>query len=208
METREGFKKPWDEMLTMTAWSQAAPGQDVSLLTSPLSQHCCAVGGGAAPSIRGSGKKDEDRCTGAPHLHLTSHGAPWRKPWFLVACYPSRGQAEQESKVGVKGSPSGPGWLAAPSHSPSLCPLPLGPASVPTASSSALWHLLSKETHCYGAQALDSWNKLCLATLLDTEVSNPMEYDFNFQLEIRGPCLLAGDRQLPRLEGSGEGSPK
>ncbi|XP_013009621.2 von Willebrand factor A domain-containing protein 5B1 isoform X2 [Cavia porcellus] len=49
-----------------------------------------------------------------------------------------------------------------------------------------------KETHCYGAQALDSWNKLCLATLLDTEVSNPMEYDFNFQLEIRGPCLLAG----------------
>ncbi|XP_008588820.1 PREDICTED: von Willebrand factor A domain-containing protein 5B1 [Galeopterus variegatus] len=49
-----------------------------------------------------------------------------------------------------------------------------------------------KDRHCFGAQALDSWNKLCLATLLDTDVSNPMEYDFNFQLEIRGPCLLAG----------------
>uniref|UniRef100_G1R8W0 von Willebrand factor A domain containing 5B1 n=1 Tax=Nomascus leucogenys TaxID=61853 RepID=G1R8W0_NOMLE len=37
-----------------------------------------------------------------------------------------------------------------------------------------------------------AWNKLCLATLLNTDVSNPMEYEFNFQLEIRGPCLLAG----------------
>ncbi|XP_008263995.3 von Willebrand factor A domain-containing protein 5B1 isoform X1 [Oryctolagus cuniculus] len=49
-----------------------------------------------------------------------------------------------------------------------------------------------KDKHCFGSRALDSWNKLCLATLLDTDVSNPMEYDFNFQLEIRGPCLLAG----------------
>ncbi|XP_004592463.2 von Willebrand factor A domain-containing protein 5B1 [Ochotona princeps] len=49
-----------------------------------------------------------------------------------------------------------------------------------------------KDRHCFGPRALDSWNKLCLATLLDTNVSNPMEYDFNFQLEIRGPCLLAG----------------
>lgn len=57
--------------------------------------------------------------------------------------------------------------------------LPLGP-------------LPSKDRHCFGNRALDCWNKLCLATLLDTEVSNPMEYEFNFQLEIRGPCLLAG----------------
>uniref|UniRef100_A0A8C9J8J4 von Willebrand factor A domain containing 5B1 n=1 Tax=Panthera tigris altaica TaxID=74533 RepID=A0A8C9J8J4_PANTA len=49
-----------------------------------------------------------------------------------------------------------------------------------------------KDKHCFGTRALDSWNKLCLATLLDTDVSNPMEYEFNFQLEIRGPCLLAG----------------
>ncbi|XP_054427415.1 von Willebrand factor A domain-containing protein 5B1 [Pteronotus mesoamericanus] len=49
-----------------------------------------------------------------------------------------------------------------------------------------------KDRHCLGTRALDSWNKLCLATLMDTDVSNPMEYEFNFQLEIRGPCLLAG----------------
>ncbi|KAM4872741.1 von Willebrand factor A domain-containing protein 5B1 [Thomomys bottae] len=50
----------------------------------------------------------------------------------------------------------------------------------------------SKDRHCFGGRAVDSWNRLCLATLLDTDVSTPMEYDFNFQLEIRGPCLLAG----------------
>ncbi|XP_045882549.1 von Willebrand factor A domain-containing protein 5B1 [Meles meles] len=49
-----------------------------------------------------------------------------------------------------------------------------------------------KDKHCFGTRSLDSWSKLCLATLLDTDVSNPMEYEFNFQLEIRGPCLLAG----------------
>uniref|UniRef100_A0A8D1KWL2 von Willebrand factor A domain containing 5B1 n=1 Tax=Sus scrofa TaxID=9823 RepID=A0A8D1KWL2_PIG len=48
-----------------------------------------------------------------------------------------------------------------------------------------------KDRHCFGSRALDSWNKLCLSTFLDTDVSNPMEYEFNFQLEIRGPCLLA-----------------
>ncbi|KAM7098903.1 von Willebrand factor A domain-containing protein 5B1 [Molossus nigricans] len=51
-----------------------------------------------------------------------------------------------------------------------------------------------RDRHCFGpnAETLRSWNKLCLATLLDTAVSNPMEYEFSFQLEIRGPCLLAG----------------
>ncbi|OBS68872.1 hypothetical protein A6R68_02587 [Neotoma lepida] len=49
-----------------------------------------------------------------------------------------------------------------------------------------------KDPHCFGIQTMDSWNGLCLATLLDTEVTNPMEYEFNFQLEIRGPYLLAG----------------
>ncbi|XP_029803188.1 von Willebrand factor A domain-containing protein 5B1 isoform X2 [Suricata suricatta] len=49
-----------------------------------------------------------------------------------------------------------------------------------------------KDKHCFGTGALDSWDRLCLATLLDTDVSNPMEYEFNFQLEIRGPFLLAG----------------
>lgn len=65
--------------------------------------------------------------------------------------------------------------------------------------SSLLFHTpFSKDPHCYGIQTVDSWNGLCLATLLDTEVTNPMEYEFNFQLEIRGPCLLAGERALPR----------
>lgn len=58
--------------------------------------------------------------------------------------------------------------------------------------------LSSKDSHCFGIQAMDSCNRLCLATLLDMEVTNPMEYEFNFQLEIRGPCLLAGERKLPR----------
>ncbi|KAM5321912.1 von Willebrand factor A domain-containing protein 5B1 isoform 2-T2 [Glossophaga mutica] len=49
-----------------------------------------------------------------------------------------------------------------------------------------------KDGHCFGPRAQDSCHKLCLATLQDTTVSNPMEYEFSFQLEIRGPCLLAG----------------
>lgn len=72
----------------------------------------------------------------------------------------------------------------------------------------------SKDQHCFGIQTVDSWNGLCLATLLDTEVTNPMEYEFNFQLEIRGPCLLAGERVLPRpretkkTKGDGASDPK
>lgn len=72
----------------------------------------------------------------------------------------------------------------------------------------------SKDPHCFGIQTVNSWNGLCLATLLDTEVTNPMEYEFNFQLEIRGPCLLAGERALPRpketkkTKGDGVSDPK
>uniref|UniRef100_U3K7K3 von Willebrand factor A domain containing 5B1 n=1 Tax=Ficedula albicollis TaxID=59894 RepID=U3K7K3_FICAL len=35
-------------------------------------------------------------------------------------------------------------------------------------------------------------SRFCLAQLLDSEVTNPFEYEFSFHLEIRGPCLLAG----------------
>ncbi|XP_053516173.1 von Willebrand factor A domain-containing protein 5B1 isoform X1 [Artibeus jamaicensis] len=49
-----------------------------------------------------------------------------------------------------------------------------------------------KDWRCSSPWAQDSCHKLCLATLWDTTVSNPMEYEFSFQLEIRGPCLLAG----------------
>ncbi|XP_056364199.1 von Willebrand factor A domain-containing protein 5B1 [Oenanthe melanoleuca] len=37
-----------------------------------------------------------------------------------------------------------------------------------------------------------SGSRFCLAQLLDSEATNPFEYEFSFQLEIRGPCLLAG----------------
>uniref|UniRef100_A0A8D2QBM7 von Willebrand factor A domain containing 5B1 n=1 Tax=Zonotrichia albicollis TaxID=44394 RepID=A0A8D2QBM7_ZONAL len=35
-------------------------------------------------------------------------------------------------------------------------------------------------------------SRFCLAQLLDSEPTNPFEYEFSFHLEIRGPCLLAG----------------
>ncbi|KAL4623768.1 von Willebrand factor A domain-containing protein 5B1 [Arapaima gigas] len=35
-------------------------------------------------------------------------------------------------------------------------------------------------------------NQLCLAWLLEEEHINSIDYEFNFQLEIRSPCLLAG----------------
>ncbi|XP_034500853.1 von Willebrand factor A domain-containing protein 5B1 [Ailuropoda melanoleuca] len=66
---------------------------------------------------------------------------------------------------------------------PQCCTKSIGPTTQQTQ---------GKDKHCFGTRSLDSWSKLCLASLLDTNVSNPMEYEFNFQLEIRGPCLLAG----------------
>lgn len=79
---------------------------------------------------------------------------------------------------------------------------PLPPFSFSSSSSLFLPLLLhthsSKDPHCFGTQIKDSYNKLCLATLLDTKVTNPMEYEFKFQLEIRGPCLLAGKGEMPR----------
>nr|XP_020024252.1 von Willebrand factor A domain-containing protein 5B1-like isoform X1 [Castor canadensis]XP_020024253.1 von Willebrand factor A domain-containing protein 5B1-like isoform X1 [Castor canadensis] len=74
---------------------------------------------------------------------------------------------------------------------PSVC-APTVPQFCTKSAGSSHQQAQSKDRHCFGTRAVDSWNRLCLATLLDTEVSNPMEYDFNFQLEIRGPCLLAG----------------
>uniref|UniRef100_A0A8C9MEC3 von Willebrand factor A domain containing 5B1 n=1 Tax=Serinus canaria TaxID=9135 RepID=A0A8C9MEC3_SERCA len=35
-------------------------------------------------------------------------------------------------------------------------------------------------------------SRFCLTQLLDSEATNPFEYEFSFHLEIRGPCLLAG----------------
>uniref|UniRef100_A0A8D0DN48 von Willebrand factor A domain containing 5B1 n=1 Tax=Salvator merianae TaxID=96440 RepID=A0A8D0DN48_SALMN len=42
------------------------------------------------------------------------------------------------------------------------------------------------------SEQLHQPGKFCLAQLLETEATNPTEYEFSFYLEIRGPCLLAG----------------
>uniref|UniRef100_UPI00398F1357 LOW QUALITY PROTEIN: von Willebrand factor A domain-containing protein 5B1 n=1 Tax=Pristiophorus japonicus TaxID=55135 RepID=UPI00398F1357 len=55
--------------------------------------------------------------------------------------------------------------------------------------------LKSKDRHRCGFSSPDqtqSGNECCLAKLLDDEATNPTEYEFSFQLEIRAPCLLAG----------------
>ncbi|XP_028615755.1 von Willebrand factor A domain-containing protein 5B1 isoform X2 [Grammomys surdaster] len=74
---------------------------------------------------------------------------------------------------------------------PAICAPTVPPSCTPSFGSSSQ-EPQGKDPHCFGTQTKDSYNKLCLATLLDTKVTNPMEYEFKFQLEIRGPCLLAG----------------
>ena len=70
----------------------------------------------------------------------------------------------------------------------SLLPPPLLPAPFPAETSTALaaW---TPGTDC--ACRL-YWTPTC-----------PMEYEFNFQLEIRGPCLLAGERSCLDPDGAG-----
>lgn len=41
--------------------------------------------------------------------------------------------------------------------------------------------------------------QLWLASLLEEEAINSMDYEFNFQLEIRAPYLLAGQRTYQYL---------
>nr|XP_020636789.1 von Willebrand factor A domain-containing protein 5B1 isoform X1 [Pogona vitticeps] len=49
-----------------------------------------------------------------------------------------------------------------------------------------------RDRHYCGSTTMDQSGKFCLARLLETETTNPTEYEFTFHLEIRGPCLLAG----------------
>uniref|UniRef100_A0A8C4VXK5 von Willebrand factor A domain containing 5B1 n=1 Tax=Gopherus evgoodei TaxID=1825980 RepID=A0A8C4VXK5_9SAUR len=49
-----------------------------------------------------------------------------------------------------------------------------------------------RDGHSCGGGSLDPANKFCLAHLLESEATNPTEYEFSFHLEIRGPCVLAG----------------
>ncbi|XP_053136849.1 von Willebrand factor A domain-containing protein 5B1 isoform X2 [Hemicordylus capensis] len=51
---------------------------------------------------------------------------------------------------------------------------------------------LRLDRHYCGATTPDHASQFCLARLLETEATNPTEYEFSFYLEIRGPCLLAG----------------
>ncbi|KAJ7306552.1 hypothetical protein JRQ81_009915 [Phrynocephalus forsythii] len=53
-------------------------------------------------------------------------------------------------------------------------------------------HPLRLDRHYCGSTSPDQPGKFCLARLLETETTNPTEYEFTFHLEIRGPCLLAG----------------
>uniref|UniRef100_A0A8C8S8M8 von Willebrand factor A domain containing 5B1 n=1 Tax=Pelusios castaneus TaxID=367368 RepID=A0A8C8S8M8_9SAUR len=52
--------------------------------------------------------------------------------------------------------------------------------------------LRARDRHSCAAGSLDHANKFSLAQLLESESTNPTEYEFSFHLEIRGPCLLAG----------------
>lgn len=49
-----------------------------------------------------------------------------------------------------------------------------------------------RDKHLCGSGSLEQGSRFCLAQLLDSEATNPLEYEFSFHLEIRGPCLLAG----------------
>nr|XP_009940072.1 PREDICTED: von Willebrand factor A domain-containing protein 5B1 [Opisthocomus hoazin] len=53
-------------------------------------------------------------------------------------------------------------------------------------------HVTGRDKHYCGSGSLEQGSRFCLAQLLEREATNPFEYEFNFHLEIRGPCLLAG----------------
>ncbi|XP_074414837.1 von Willebrand factor A domain-containing protein 5B1 isoform X2 [Zonotrichia albicollis] len=53
-------------------------------------------------------------------------------------------------------------------------------------------HQLQMDKHPCGLGSPEQGSRFCLAQLLDSEPTNPFEYEFSFHLEIRGPCLLAG----------------
>ncbi|XP_014737136.1 PREDICTED: von Willebrand factor A domain-containing protein 5B1 [Sturnus vulgaris] len=53
-------------------------------------------------------------------------------------------------------------------------------------------HQLRSDKHLCGSGSPEQGSRFCLAQLLDSEATNPFEYEFSFHLEIRGPCLLAG----------------
>lgn len=53
-------------------------------------------------------------------------------------------------------------------------------------------HFPGRDKHSCGSGSPEQGSGFCLAQLLESEATNPFEYEFSFHLEIRGPCLLAG----------------
>ncbi|XP_009323581.1 PREDICTED: von Willebrand factor A domain-containing protein 5B1 [Pygoscelis adeliae] len=74
---------------------------------------------------------------------------------------------------------------------PAVC-VPRVPQPSLENASSLSSHQLRTDKHSSGSGSPEQGSRLCLAQLLESEATNPFEYEFGFQLEIRGPCLLAG----------------
>ncbi|PKU32613.1 von willebrand factor a domain-containing protein 5b1 [Limosa lapponica baueri] len=74
---------------------------------------------------------------------------------------------------------------------PAVC-VPRVPQAGLENTSSLSSHQLRTDKHYCGSGSPEQGSRFCLAQLLESEATNPFEYDFSFHLEIRGPCLLAG----------------
>ncbi|XP_059686053.1 von Willebrand factor A domain-containing protein 5B1 [Gavia stellata] len=74
---------------------------------------------------------------------------------------------------------------------PAVC-VPRVPQPSLENASSLSSHQLRTDKHYHGSGSPEQGSRFCLAQLLESEATNPFEYEFSFHLEIRGPCLLAG----------------
>ncbi|KFQ95671.1 von Willebrand factor A domain-containing protein 5B1, partial [Nipponia nippon] len=74
---------------------------------------------------------------------------------------------------------------------PAVC-VPRVPQPSLENASSLSSHQLRMDKHYCGSGSPEHGSRFCLAQLLESEATNPSEYEFSFHLEIRGPCLLAG----------------
>ncbi|XP_054503836.2 von Willebrand factor A domain-containing protein 5B1 [Agelaius phoeniceus] len=74
---------------------------------------------------------------------------------------------------------------------PAVCVPRVSQPSLENASSFSS-HQLQMDKHPCGLGSPEQGSRFCLTQLLDSETTNPFEYEFSFHLEIRGPCLLAG----------------
>ncbi|XP_064326211.1 von Willebrand factor A domain-containing protein 5B1 [Phalacrocorax carbo] len=74
---------------------------------------------------------------------------------------------------------------------PAVCVPRVPQPSLENAGSFSSHQLRMDKRYC-GSGSLEQGSRFCLAQLLESEATNPFEYEFSFHLEIRGPCLLAG----------------